>query len=376
LGAGLKLYFRGHLLVLAMYFLLLLFLTKQNEGTKTGYMKPGSIFTSQITAILISNLMIYFQMSLMGNWLLPIRPLAVLFVLQIAFAAFWAIVSDRIYRAVFSPIETLVIVSTDTDKIIKAFNTRSDRFQIIRVINIWDKNIDIKQECLRWYGAVVIDTMEEAVRNDIMEYCYAHHIRVYYLPDIPDIIVNGCEPVDLFKIPVMELKEYSISWENRLIKRLMDIAMSSALIIIVSPAMAIRALYGKIKYGKVIEGVTCTTKKNRSFTLHRFYKGGGIPLKRIDRLPMLIDVFRGKMSMVGPSPMGAGETAELIDKDPRYAYRLRVKAGITGNAQIYARAQADNEDRLKFDLMYIQNYSIMLDLKLIMSSVRTRRKEV
>jgi lipopolysaccharide/colanic/teichoic acid biosynthesis glycosyltransferase len=218
--------------------------------------------------------------------------------------------------------------------------------------------------------------MEEAVRNDIMEYCYAHHIRVYYLPDIPDIIVNGCEPVDLFKIPVMELKEYSISWENRLIKRLMDIAMSSALIIIVSPAMAIRALYGKIKYGKVIEGVTCTTKKNRSFTLHRFYKGGGIPLKRIDRLPMLIDVFRGKMSMVGPSPMGAGETAELIDKDPRYAYRLRVKAGITGNAQIYARAQADNEDRLKFDLMYIQNYSIMLDLKLIMSSVRTRRKEV
>jgi glycosyltransferase involved in cell wall biosynthesis/lipopolysaccharide/colanic/teichoic acid biosynthesis glycosyltransferase len=376
LGAGLKLYFRGHLLVLAMYFLLLLFLTKQNEGTKTGYMKPGSIFTSQITAILIANIMIYFQMSLMGNWLMPLRYLALLTIFQMAFAAVWAIVSDRIYRAVFSPIETLVITSQDTGKIVKAFSTRSDRFEIMRTINIGDTNVDIKQECLRWYGAVVIDTMEETKRNDLLEYCYAHHIRVYYLPDIPDILVHGSEPADLFKIPVMELKEYSISWESGLVKRITDIILSGILIIISSPVMLARAIYGKIIYGKVLDRRICATKKNRKFTLHSFYKDGNLPKKRIDRLPMLLDVFGGKMSMVGPSPMGAEEIEKLIEKDPRYEYRQRVKAGITGNAQIYARAKADSEDRLKFDLMYIQHYSIMLDLKLIMSSVRTRRKEV
>jgi lipopolysaccharide/colanic/teichoic acid biosynthesis glycosyltransferase len=89
---------------------------------------------------------------------------------------------------------------------------------------------------------------------------------------------------------------------------------------------------------------------------------------------MVWDVLRGKMSLVGPRPLSMEMTNQLIDEDPRYAYRLRVKAGLTGNARIYGRNTTEPKDLLKLDLIYIQHFSIMLDFKLLMSSIRSISK--
>jgi glycosyltransferase involved in cell wall biosynthesis/lipopolysaccharide/colanic/teichoic acid biosynthesis glycosyltransferase len=368
LGTGLKLYFRGHLLVLLIYFALLWFFTKLNDGMKTGYLKSGSIFTSQSTALLMTNVMIYFQMSLMRNWIVPIRYLAILTIVQIMFALVWSLISDRIYRRVFQPIEALAVVN-GTSTVVQAFNSRQDRFQVVKVLDISDDINDIKEECLHWYGAVIIDSVDDNSRNELMEFCYSHHIRVYYLPEIQDILIQGSETMDLFNIPILELKEYSISWESRIIKRLADIVLSTVFIISTSPILLARALYGKLKYGRVVESETCVTKSKKNFQMHTFTKEGG-DKTLIDKLPTLWDVLRGKMSMVGPKPCRLEEIEQIIKENPRYEYKFRVKAGLTGYAQVYGGASKDCEDLLKLDLIYIQNYSIMLDFRLLIFSIR------
>jgi lipopolysaccharide/colanic/teichoic acid biosynthesis glycosyltransferase len=227
----------------------------------------------------------------------------------------------------------------------------------------------IKEECLRWYGAVILDSVRDKTRNEIMEFCYGHHIRVYYLPTVQDIFIQGSENMDLFNVPIMELKEYSISWENRIIKRIIDIVLSAILIVITSPIAVVRMVYGKIVYGRIIDREICLTKSKREFQLYTFANDNGNKTW-IDRLPMLWDVFKGKMSMVGPKPLPYDTMEGYIKDEPRYEYRLRMKAGLTGYAQVYGRKSQSFEDLMKLDLIYILNYTIMMDFRILILSLR------
>lgn len=384
-GTGLKLYFRGHLLVLAIYMLVLLFITRMGGGLKTGYLKPGNIFASQSTSLVLANVITYFQISLMNNWLLPADGMLAMTLTQTGFAGLWAFATDKIFRLVFPPIETLAIEGKeDIRPVLRAFETRGDRFQVLRTLHLEDNLEEIKEECLLWYGAVILGPMEETTRRELLEFCYSHYIRVYLMPDVADILMQGTENMELFDMPLLELREYPISWEMRVLKRLADIAVSAALLLLLSPALVCRAVYGKVKYGRIIETQRCVTKSNAVFDLHFFWTetdGQQDPAdrdvcrdkSRISRLPMLWDVLRGRMSLVGPQPFSAEKTERLLEQDPRYFYRLRVKAGLTGYAQIYGKKTTAQEELFKLDLIYIQHFSGLLDLKLLLLSAGTKR---
>ena len=98
--------------------------------------------------------------------------------------------------------------------------------------------------------------------------------------------------------------------------------------------------------------------------------GNFIRKVRLDELPQLFNILKGDMSIVGPRPERPEIARQYEDEMPEFSYRLRVKAGLTGYAQIFGKYNTTPYDKLKLDLHYIQNYSLMLDVKLMVQTVK------
>ena len=92
---------------------------------------------------------------------------------------------------------------------------------------------------------------------------------------------------------------------------------------------------------------------------------------RIDEFPQLINILKGEMSLVGPRPERPELTDEYDKEMPEFKFRLKVKAGLTGYAQVMGKYDTTPYDKLKMDLMYIEKYSVLLDMKIILMTVKT-----
>lgn len=99
--------------------------------------------------------------------------------------------------------------------------------------------------------------------------------------------------------------------------------------------------------------------------------GKFIRATRIDELPQFIDILVGNMSLVGPRPERIEHVNKYCKEVPEFGMRLKVKGGLTGYAQVYGKYNTSAYDKLKLDLSYISNYSLMLDLKIILLTLRT-----
>ena len=91
---------------------------------------------------------------------------------------------------------------------------------------------------------------------------------------------------------------------------------------------------------------------------------------RIDELPQLFNILSGKMSIVGPRPERVEHVKKYSEAIPEFVFREKVKAGLTGYAQIYGRYNTTAYDKIRLDLTYIQNYSFILDIKLVIRTLR------
>jgi len=98
--------------------------------------------------------------------------------------------------------------------------------------------------------------------------------------------------------------------------------------------------------------------------------GKVIRATRLDEIPQILNILKGDMSIVGPRPERKVIAEEYYRDIPEFAYRLKVPSGLTGYAQIYGKYNTTAYDKLRFDLMYIENYSLLLDIKLILMTLR------
>ena len=99
--------------------------------------------------------------------------------------------------------------------------------------------------------------------------------------------------------------------------------------------------------------------------------GNFIRKTRLDELPQLINIIKGEMSIVGPRPERPEIAAEYEEEFPEFSFRLNAKAGLTGYAQVMGKYNTTPYDKLKMDLIYIQNFSLLLDLKIMFMTLRT-----
>ena len=245
------------------------------------------------------------------------------------------------------------------------------------------------------YDAVFLCDIHSPLRNRLVKYCYANGIRSYITPKISDIIIRSSENIHMFDTPLLLSRNNGLSFEQKLVKRLMDIVISLVMLIITSPFMFITAVAIKLYDGGPVffRQKRCTID-GREFFIHKFRsmivdaekEGEVIPATedddritpvgkvirktRLDELPQFIDILKGDMSVVGPRPERVEHVEQYTQEIPEFAYRLKVKGGLTGYAQIYGKYNTTAYDKLKLDLMYIQNYSFLLDLKLIIMTVK------
>jgi len=266
---------------------------------------------------------------------------------------------------------------------------------------------------LGYRGLPLLGTIEEAAEitaRESIDHLYValppeDHIRMIQLlestsremvdvkvvPDLLQVIALRARLEDLDGVPIINVNDVPLQGFNSIVKRLIDVAISSAALLVLAAPFAIIALLVKLtSRGPVfyrqermgLDGKPFTIVKFRSMYDDAERETGPVwtvpgdprvtPLGRflrrsnLDELPQLWNVFRGDMSIVGPRPERPHFVAQFKHKIPQYMLRHKVKAGLTGWAQVNGwRGNTPLEKRIEYDLYYIENWSVRLDLKIM-----------
>ena len=386
----------GHLLILLIYFVLLFFFASTYGVLKIGYLKPVDVFISEFFSLLFVNVISYFQISLMANWVVQIKPIAEMMLIQTLFSIVWVFVCNTCYFRAFPPREILIIHGErPIDDIVAKFESRKEKYKIGKTINISSGMEAVKKEIPGDYGAVVLWDIPVADRNYLLKYCYSRSIRVYMMPKISDVLVKGADQLQLFDTPLYLTREYALKIEQRLAKRMIDLICSLLLLVIASPFMLITAIAIKAYDGGPVfyKQVRCTIG-GKEFYILKFRSmnvdaekdgvarlaakndsritpvGKFIRATRIDELPQLFNILKGEMSFIGPRPERPEIIDQYLEEMPEFAFRMKVKAGLAGYAQVYGKYNTTPYDKLKLDLTYIEQYSVWLDLKLMLLTLK------
>lgn len=390
-------FFKGHVLIFLVYFVLLFFFSSTYGGLKVGYLKPTDVYFSQFFSLLAVNILSYAQLSLMANWLVDAAPIIETFLIQVVVSAVWVYICNLFYHRAFPPREILLVHGErPIDNILRKLDSRKDKYHVARCMNISEGTEKIREEIQnRRYGAVVLWDISTRERNDLLKYCYSQSIRVYMMPKISDVLVKGSDQLNLFDTPILLTREYALKIEQRAVKRLIDLVCAILLLVITSPIMLITAIAIRLYDGGPVlyKQIRCT-RDEEEFSILKFRSmrvdaekdgvarlaakndsritpvGKFIRAVRIDELPQLFNIIKGDMSFIGPRPERPEIIAQYLETMPEFAFRMKVKAGLAGYAQVYGKYNTTPYDKLKLDLTYIENYSVWLDLKLMLLTLK------
>ena len=213
----------------------------------------------------------------------------------------------------------------------------------------------------------------------LLEECRRSAIQVYLVPQWYDLYVSKAELVEIDGLPLLSLEERNHRVINLALKRAMDVVLGMGILILVSPLLLLAALFVYWKKGKAFTAELRCGKDGIPFKMYRlnldrhankpkFYEGIFVRWS-LTELPQLWNVLRGDMSLVGPRP----ESFERLKSYSEWQkQRLKVRGGVTGLAQVHGlREQHSSEDKARFDLQYIFNWSPFLDLSLILQTMWT-----
>lgn len=426
--------FRGNIFAACVYSVLMLLMKRFYGGLKLGYHRSFNIiFGLSITAVL-TNIAAYFIVILQAaTWYLsPVPAVLYMSIIDVIIIIIWGLIFNRLFRHIFPPNRLVLIAGTGADELKAKFAQRPDRYHIADTIIIPGNDIcggsdahkglhrtpaavllhgsedghvtrKSAEEVLRKkfydglesYDGVVVGDLTAELRNDILKNCYSRGIRTYALPKITDVILKSSETMAVFDSPLFLNRNSGLSIEQAAVKRVSDIIISLIGLIIASPFMLIIAIAIKAEDGGPVffKQERCTEGgrvfeilKFRSMIVNAEQSGISVPATekdpritkvgniiratRLDELPQLINILRGDMSVVGPRPERIEHVREYCENIPEFKYRMSVKGGLTGYAQVYGKYNTSAYDKLKLDLLYIQNYSLFLDMEIILKTVQ------
>ena len=397
LGVVFPFYYKGHWLVTVVYAIFVSIFFYIYGGLKFGYLTCSSIILSQVLAIICANVLAYLEIVLLSAQFVSVFPILLLTGMQIIIILIWTFLITYAFDKIFPPRRLLLLYEEYNPSIMEhKIKSRNDRYKIELRKNIKEISEDEIHELIKQYDSVLIYDVHSLERNKIIKFCYEQSIRVYVTPKVSDILIRSSESIHLFDTPLFLMRNNGLTFEQKLIKRIMDIVVSLLVLIISSPIMLIVAVAIKLyDGGPVLFKQERCTINGKIFKIHKFRsmivdaekEGKSIPATehdpritpvgniirrklRIDELPQMYDILKGDMSIVGPRPERIEHVKAYTEEIPEFAYRLKVKGGLTGFAQIYGKYNTTAYDKLKLDLMYIQNYSVLMDIRLIFMTIK------
>ncbi|MBR3421089.1 MAG: sugar transferase [Ruminococcus sp.] len=389
-------YRRGNWVLIGIYALLVWLFFRVYGGFKLGYLKKTDMLYSQLISIAAVDFVSYFLISLIGRKFMPVTPMLLLTLVDFGYIALWTLCIGRIYFMIYPPRKLMILYgSHQAAALVLKMSQRVDKYMICESVSISEPEDKIRELILKYEGVIICDIPAEQ-RNDYLKFCYEKSVRAYIAPKISDIIIRGADDIRLFDTPLLLCRNYGLDVEQKVLKRLFDIVFSLVTLILVSPFMIFAALAIKLHDGGpvlykqkrlTIDGKVFDVLKFRSMVVDAEKLSGPVlasdddpritPIGRflrkvrLDELPQLLNILKGDMSVVGPRPERPELSEEYRKEMPEFEFRLKVKAGLTGYAQVTGVYDTVPYDKLKMDLMYIENYSFRMDLQIILMTIKT-----
>lgn len=382
---------------LSTYVIIAFLLTGIYGKYDVGIRKPKSIIYSLVLAAVFTDLITYFQLIIMktndaNNRVVKIENVGILFsviLIQVLIFILMTYVGNTFYFWI-KDAEQCLIIASDTKEAIRVSNALGDyqkRYHVGQVVHYQAE--DLEEKMLRADTIFLYDVPVD-VRTDIVDFCYQNLKNIYFNPHIADILERNSKQVVIDDMSFFSSQFHTITFEQRIVKRLMDIGISALALIVTSPILLISAVCIKRNDGgKVLFKQKRATVHGKVFVIYKFRTmrenvenysvvddddrvtsvGKFLRKYRIDELPQFYNILRGDMSLVGPRPEMLENVEDYTKEMPEFRYRLRMKAGLTGYAQIIGKYNTSSKDKLMLDLMYIENYSILKDIQLLFQTV-------
>ena len=388
-------WFKGFVVFEFLYLVVFVAFASTYHSFNIGTTRYRELIFTYILSTFLTNFIFYFILSLTAKKLLPIAPLGYMTLIQwgAALLLYWG--ADRLYYALYPARQSVVVCSKDRHEVavFRKIDSMKERHTICAVITE-AQDPDAIKRCLEPYSTVFMGDISRELRVDLTEYCFENNKRLFVLPTVDDIIFHNANQTVIGDSLVYQCRNRTFTIEQLLVKRLMDIVFSLIGIVVSSPIMLVAALIVKLQDGgPVLFKQVRYTRNYARFTLMKFRSmivdaekngaqfttqgddritpfGRFMRATRIDELPQFFNILKGEMSLVGPRAERIENVDFYCERMPEFRYRMKVKAGLTGYAQIYGKYNTNFEDKLKLDLLYIENCSILNDLQLMFMTLK------
>lgn len=372
-------------------------------GFDVGRKKSKPVISALVAGTLITDLVAYLQMEIMNvndnyNDHLVLFGLDFLYLLlamalQVGIIIVFVRVGNDLYFRFHPPRRVLLIIGDPDQEL--PLRSKIGRYQLqwaVRDCALYNEP-DLRER-IREAEVVFLGQIPQTDKAIVLKMCYDLRKDIMCKAQLQETILCNSRPAIVDDAAFLEMEFYKMSFYQRLVKRLGDIGISFLCLVALSPLMGLIALAIKAEdRGPVFFRQKRLTIRGREFTIWKFRTmsveaslhdsqvstavndsritrvGHVLRRFRMDEIPQFLNVLRGEMSLVGPRPEMLANIDRYKESFPDFAYREKMKAGITGYAQIEGRYNTTPEDKLMLDLMYIESFSIWLDVKLLMRTV-------
>lgn len=385
--------FKGSIIYVSIGFIIVSILF----GTYILYNKSVSdfLFITIIGQVVVS--LYIMALTFAGRWLaFPRSVILIHFFVGCIVLFTWRVLVFKVYQKLSGSKRVMIVgMEKEVFAAVDNFsNTKSIRHVVSHVV-LSDYYENVKSHLNDIDIVYLASQIEESEKLRIYDLLMREDKKFFLNTSFENLVMVNPNMMNIEDESIIEVSPFRIASEDGIIKRLIDIVFSLLLIIVSSPIMAVAAvLVKRSSEGPILYKQTRITKDGKEFEILKFRSMGITAEKesgpvlatsndmrvtpvgkylrslRIDELPQLFNVLKGDMSIVGPRPERPFFVDQFKEENPHYYLRHNVRAGITGYAQVYGKYASDFNSKLNFDLIYIKEYSLILDLKIMLQTVK------